>query len=874
MSDLVEREATLGTLRQCLLGAAARGHVALVAGEAGIGKTSVLRAMADEHADRGPVWWGACDALETPHPLAPLLDIARENRTRFAAAISGPRPALFEAVLDELRLATSPVFVVIEDAHWADDATLDLLKFVGRRIDRAKAVLAISYRDDEVGLSHPLRRVLGELPPANRTLIEVPRLTADGVKALAKQFGGRADGVYEATRGNAFFVTEVLRDTAVPRAAVPRSVQDVVLARFARLPAPVQALLRLVSIVPGRIERWLVDALLAPSVGDLDAALANGLLLAEGSFLSFRHELGRVAVESSLSPPLALDLHRRVFAALSAPERQTPPARLVHHAVAADDRDAITRYAPIAAREATMRAAYREAGAQWRTALKLGTPKDAAERVDWVQAFSVVAAFNGWSEECLAAVKELEALARERGDVTQAAVARARQSGPLSTLLKNAEAAAAIQKAMAMVEPLPPSAAHAAIWSMECLQRMLDRDYEASITWGKRALALAESLGDDASWQRAEISSAAALLFVDYPAGVARLLALRDRRQAGGNLLGVAGVLGMIGSGCGELMHLEDAEKYLREALRLSEAHDFDGRYAQAWLALCLVLMGQWAESSDLAVNVLPKAEGTNMSRLMALIALARLRVRRGDPGVDEVLEEARGMAYGSGTLQRIAPTACACAEAAFMRNDSTGVRTEVNAALPLAQSKGHPWFVGELNYWLWRAGFITEAPAGCAEPYALEMAGQWQAAAEAWAGIGCPYERARALALGDATAQQEALGIFDHLGARPAAEALRRQLREAGVRGVARGARASTRGNPASLTAAEMQVLTLMCQDLRNAEIAERLHRSVRTVDHHVAAVLAKLGVQSRLEAVRRAEREGWVGPSPAARQPSPTEK
>jgi hypothetical protein len=235
VTDLVERETTLGLLRRCLHEAGQSGRVALVAGEAGIGKTSVLRAIAREHGERAPVWWGACDALETPHPLAPLLDIARENRTRFAAALQGPRPALFEAVLDELRLAPAPVLVVIEDAHWADDATLDLLKFVGRRIERAKAVLAISYRDDEVGVSHPLRRVLGELPPAQRTLVEVPRLTADGVKALAQRFGGKADGVYEATRGNAFFVTEVLRDTSVPRAAVPRSVQDVVLARFARL---------------------------------------------------------------------------------------------------------------------------------------------------------------------------------------------------------------------------------------------------------------------------------------------------------------------------------------------------------------------------------------------------------------------------------------------------------------------------------------------------------------------------------------------------------------------------------------------------------------------------------------------------------------
>jgi DNA-binding CsgD family transcriptional regulator len=857
---LVERDAALETLRDCLREAERRGHVALVAGEAGIGKTSVLRAMADEHAGRGPVWWGACDALETPHPLAPLLDIARERRTRFAAALGGPRPALFEAVLDELRHAAAPALVVIEDAHWADDATLDLLKFLGRRIDRARAVLAISYRDDEVGLSHPLRRVLGELPPAQRTLIEVPRLSPAGVAALAQRYGGRADGVYEATRGNAFFATEVLRDTTVPRAAVPRSVRDVVLARFARLPAPVQALLQVVAVVPGRTERWLVDALLAPPLADVEAALASGLLVAEEAHLGYRHELGRVAIERSLSAPLALDLHRRVLAALAEPGRDAAPARLVHHAVASNDRAAITRHAPAAAREATARAAYREAGAQWRIALRLGAAADTAERLDWLEAFATTALINGWAEEALAALQEAEALARSAGDTRRAAVARARQSSPLAGMLRHAEATAAIHEGMAMVGTLAPGPEHALIWCLEAHLRMLDRDYADSILWGDRARALAEALGDEALRDRADLATGAALLFVDYPAGVARLLALRDRRAAAGAPLGVSSAYGMVGSGAGELMHLAQAEGWLRESVRIAEEHDFNGRYSEAWLALCLMLRGAWDEAAAVASGVVAREPGTNIARMMALLALARLRLRRGDPGVDEVLAEARAMAYGSGALQRIAPTACAHAEAAFLRGDHAGVRAAVELALPLALSKGHPWFVGELNYWRWRVD-PREAPAGdCAEPYALEMAGEWAAAARAWDALGCPFEHARALALGDTPAQQQALAVFDRLGARPAAEALRRRLREAGVRDVPRGARASTRGNPAGLTATELQVLALMCQDLRNAQIAARLHRSVRTIDHHVAAVLGKLGVASRVEAVRRAEREGWV--------------
>lgn len=239
VTELVERESALGTLRGLLRDAAVRGSIALVAGEAGIGKTSVLRALSDEHATHGHVWWGACDALETPHPLAPLLDIARESRPRFAARIAGPRPALFEAVLDDLRHAATPILMVIEDAHWADDATLDLLKFLGRRVERTRALLAISFRDDEVTGSHPLRRVIGELPLAMVNRVDLPRLSPAAVEALAHRASRPAAGVHAATRGNPFFVTEVLRDSGN---TVPRTVQDVVLARMGRLPdaAPVQ----------------------------------------------------------------------------------------------------------------------------------------------------------------------------------------------------------------------------------------------------------------------------------------------------------------------------------------------------------------------------------------------------------------------------------------------------------------------------------------------------------------------------------------------------------------------------------------------------------------------------------------------------------
>jgi len=864
--ELVERESVLQTLQGLLRSTALRGQVALVAGEAGIGKTSVLRVVA---ADWNNVWWGACDALQTPHPLAPLLDIARNSRPRFAAHLAGPRPALFEAVLDELRLTATPILLVIEDAHWADEATLDWLKFLGRRIERTKALLAISFRDDEVTASHPLRRVLGELPAAVVHRVDLARLSPAAVETLAQRAAHPAAGVHAATHGNPFFVTELLREGG---AGVPRSVQDLILARLSRLPPAAQELLRLVSVVPGRIERRLVDALLAPALADVEAALASGLLLAEGAHLYFRHELGRVAVESSLSVPALQAWHARVLAALTAGGHDAPPARLVHHALRANDRAAISRHAPQAATQATQRGAHREAAAQWTIALQHGRPADAPEHRRWLQGQAAALAIMGAAEPLLAALRGLEGLALDRGDSVDAAVQHAGLASPLIGLLRHPEANAAIDEAVARLEPLPPAAAHARVWHLQAWMRMLERDWDDSVHWSKRALALAQSLGDAETARRARATLGCALLFIDYRAGVAEMTAVLEAHRADGNVIGMAGVLTNLGSGAGELMHLVDAEARLRELLALSASHELDGanHYGSAWLSLCLMLRGAWDEAASVASELLARPGASDMSRLMALLALARLRGRRGDPGAQQALDDALALAAPSGTLQRVGPTRAARAEAAFARGDLAAVAAEVGAALPLARAKRHPWFVGELAYWGWRAGIIAQTPGDCAEPFALEMAGHWREAADLWQAMHCPYERARALAEGDPGAQREALAAFDMLGARPAADALRRRLRDAGVRGVARGARPSTREQAFGLTTRELQILRLLCDGLRNAEIAERLSRSVRTVDHHLAAVFAKLGVDSRLAAIQAAQRAGLApqsGQSPAAK-------
>ena len=859
---LLERDAPLATLERLRVEAASEGgRLVFVEGEAGVGKTSLLRAFRAAVPESVRTLLGSCDPLSTPRPLGPLIEIAPDLDPALARLLrdGAPREDVLAAFLAALRNGRGSLVVLLDDLHWADEATLDVLRFVGRRIESTQALVVGTYRNDEVGRQHPLRVVVGDLAtsPAVRRL-PLESLSVQSVGELAR--GTELDPValHSLTGGNPFYVTEVI---AGAPARIPATVRDAVLARAARLSPLARGTLEAAAVIGP-----VVDPALLVGVIDQPAAeecLANGLLQADGRRYRFRHEVAREAILQATDPTVRIALHGRVLAALeTAPEEDRPPALLAHHAEAAGDRDRVLRYAPVAARDASAANAHREAAAQLARTNRFAAGLPAAERAALLAELGREHGMIARYDIGLPAFAEASAIWHQLGERRREASLLAETAKALVAVGRNADAEAAARQAMDIAATLPDVPEKVDALAAYAYLRMLDRDNREAIDLSRQAIEMGrDDPGAIASIVQAWNTLGAARILVGEFEGVEDVETSRRLAIEHGLDRYAGSAYSVCSSALGEMYRFTDAQPWFDAGLRWTTERDLDaGRYyLAAWQALAFMHLGRWSEAGSFADSVLERDNTSTISRIMALLALGRLRARRGDPDAWAALDEALELSEPTATLQRLGPVRAARAEAAWLEGDHDRAATEAAQAFDLALQHAHPWHIGELAWWQRMGGRPEQDVSAAAEPWRLQHAGQSRAAAAAWLALDCPYEAARALLESDdLAAVEEARAAFDRLGARPAAALAARRLRQLGARAIPRGRRATTRANPAGLTARELEVVSLVAGGLPNQQIAARLFLSTRTVDHHVSAALGKLGVARRADVAAAAASAG----------------
>jgi len=861
---LLERAPLLARLG-VLLDEARRGHghLALLAGEAGVGKTTLLDAFCSEHPTTRTLR-GACDPVTPPRPFAPLFDMAATSGGQLRSALEiGDRDTVIDAFAGLIRPgAGTPTLVVLEDMHWADEALLDLLRVVGRRVDRTSALIIVSYRNDEVGGHHPLRLALGDVPTQATVELPVPPLSPSAVAQLARGSDIDAAELFAVTGGNAFFVTEVL---AAGGSTVPVAVRDAVLARVRRLPAAARRVVEAAAIIGQPCEPAPLLRISGQDEDALEACLARGVLRIDDEAVGFRHELARRAVLDGMPRALRMALHRSALDALGEGVTASDPARLARHAVGAGDISSVIALAPAAGRWAADLGAHREAVAHYAAALPYRDRLGAAARALLLQEYALECQRVDDVQAARLAQDEALECWRRAGDRIREAECLRR----LSTIMFfQGEPEAAMQAARAAVSILEseaPDSSDLALALATLAQRSLLEwnDDDATIALGRRAMEMAERIGYEPAAVDALTTVAVAELYNGHDLGWAHLEESRARATAADlNEAVTRNFINLVDAAM-DLRRQDLAHASLAEALPYAEQHGLvlEHRVLLARQAELALWCGDWDVAGRQSQALVDRIDSARQVRERALTLLGRIRARTGDGDPGPLFDEALAT-IGPSQLQELCPLHAARAEAAWILEDEARTAREAMLGLLPAQQVTvavTPWLWAELAFWAWRSGAIDELPEDIPEPYRHAAGGRHAEAAAAWEALGFPYEAATALAESDDVGHlQTALSVLNDLGAAPMARRVAVRLRALGERRIPRGPRASTRGNPARLTAREVEVLGLVADGLRNAQIAARLVLSVKTVDRHTSSILRKLEVDDRDAAAREAFRLG----------------
>jgi DNA-binding CsgD family transcriptional regulator/tetratricopeptide (TPR) repeat protein len=852
---LIERESQLAALHQ-YADEASQGHgrLVLISGEAGVGKSVLLEEFAQGLEDAR--WlWAACDGLFTPAALGPLLDIASQldgELLRLCRA-EARRDQLYGALLGQLGDLESLTVLAIEDVHWADEATLDLLSYLGRRIQHLRVLLLVTYRDDALAVDDPLRLTLGTLASQRATRrLSLATLSVGGVGILAQGSGIDAAELHQLTAGNPFFVTEVVQAGSD---ALPASVRDAVLARTRTLKTQARDALEVAALIGSRMQSELLVTLIDDPL-IMDELISRGLLIKDGDDLRFRHEIARVAVEAAIPPYRKAAIHTKIMDALLS-SGSDDDARLAFHGEGAGRTDLVLWYGSRAGRRASELWAHREAAAQYGRALRAASDSDIRTRAELSDALAhELALLDRWEESAKMRTAALQ-LWREAQDPGRQSRSMREFSKAMWRLCRGPECIQAAEAALALAEPLGQGLELAQAYESLAYRRMRKGRHSEAIALARQARKIAEQFGLSDVMSDALVAEAYVVRVmggnwtVPMQAALEAALSGNHEEQAGR----VFALMYLMYST--DLRHGEGEQCYT-QAVAYCEEHDI-GTFAvclQGERTAYLEKIGRWDECVSLAHALLYRYTLSPWNRLKPLCSMAKVMARRGQEGFWPYLDEAIESAMRLGEPDWIVPVGMARTEAYWLEGhldaaiSELGRVRDVAAGLPVAQ---RAW----VALWNRRLTGITDVID--LEPFASQLAGDAPHAAELWDRLGYGYEAALALLdTKDEALLRESLTRLTDLGAVAAARLVRRTMRELGIRSIPAGARTAARTHPRGLTKREQEILELLSEGQSNEEISATLFISVRTVEHHVSAILSKLGASTRKGATKEARRLG----------------
>jgi DNA-binding CsgD family transcriptional regulator/tetratricopeptide (TPR) repeat protein len=860
--ELVERAGHLDKLYDKYKDVVAgEGHCIMLSGEAGIGKTALVRAFCQEHRHHAKIYLGNCDALFTPRPLAPLHDVIWQIwEDDWKSEVPEDRNALFTKFLHRFDQLPGPCLLVFEDIHWADEATIDFIKFLARRITRLRCLFILTWRDEEVYPGHPLRQLLGQLPPHSFTRFHLPPLSRDAVDDLAKARGYRGEDVYDISGGNPFYVNEILASYSL---GIPENIKDSILSVYNRLDSDARRVCELLSVMPTGLETDYLGQVEPNYTVDLAACLETKTILLKDRRLLFKHELYRRTIESSLSPFTRIALNKKILSAFGESfQANGETERIIHHAKNANDHQAVVHYAPLAAKQAASVGAHIEAARLYFSAIEYYQGKDPDILVGLYEPYAYECYLTNQMKTAIIYQQKVANSWGEKGDPEKFG----NSLWFLSRLWwfdgNRRQAERFAQEAVDVLEERPPTRPKAMAFSNMSQLKMLSDQTVECIYWGQRAIEIAQQLHDEEILSHAYNNMGAVQMKVPsyWQKGLELLrksldIALRNNfhehaARAYTNMAYSA-------------VHMKEyslATTILREGIQYCEELELDSwrTYMLSWKARLLLDTGHWEEASDIAAQLIGSETQASIVKIGALVVKGVIHMRRNAADALPILLEAKAKAFESMELQRVLPAITALLEYEWITGRPVLEKTAIEYVIGLLSQGGTLRESSDFDFWLWKVRGQQVPLHNVHDRYRVDSPGMAMEIAERWERLGCPYERALFLFEGDESAKREAMGIVQRLGAVAVYEKMKLEMRSEGIRSIPRGSRKSTLANSAQLTERELGVLELLKEGLQNKEIGSRLFISAKTVDHHISAILFKLDVDSRTKAVPEAIRRG----------------